>query len=400
MNWSLTFPNNINQLFCDTEAPFMWLNLDALDYNIYQIYQKTKSSKVRIASKSIRSLDALHYIIHNQENICGIMAYSAREAIFLMQNGCMDILLGYPTLEKNAIIEAQKMADKTGAKLTFMCDLPIHFQLLEEIGKTLDTKISCCIDIDVSVQFPGLYFGVFRSHLRKPEDLEKLLSSIDTFRHIKIWGLMGYEAQIAGVPDNNPSEKIKNYIIRFLKKRSLPILAARRAKMYEILKKYCGHDIEVNGGGTGSIEQTLKEKYITEVTVGSGYFQSHIFDQFLSIQHRAAVGFALRVTRNPAPDVYTCQSGGFIASGPVSTVKQPVIYYPANAVWLKNEGFGEVQTPFKISPKNSIKVGDLLVLRHAKAGELSEHFSEIKLIKNNLYHASWKSYRGANQEFH
>lgn len=394
------FPNSILPILKDLEAPSMWVNLDALDYNISEIYRKSSSVKIRIASKSIRSLDAINYIHSNQTNSIGVMSYSPLEAKYLIQNGITDVLMGYPTLEYNSVLEAQSEAIKQQAKLTFMVDLPEHILFLEKIGQELNCPISICVDVDMSISFPALYFGVYRSSIRSKKDMQKLLETLKTCTYISIWGIMGYEAQVAGLADKSEGKGVFNAVIKFLKKKSIPKIAARRKEMADMLRAFVGGEIQINGGGTGSIQNTILESGITEITVGSGYFQSHLFDNFENINHKPAAGFALRITRNPAPSIYTCQSGGFIASGPVELSKQPKLFYPADAQFLKNEGFGEVQTPLKINSNTPLNIGDIVLFRHAKAGELSEHFNNIHIFKNNSYHGSWKTYRGTGNSFH
>src|SRR5690625_7889813 len=70
----------------------------------------------------------------------------------------------------------------------------------------------------------------------------------------------------------------------------------------------------VNGGGTGSLHQTTKEKVVTEVTVGSGFFNSHLFDKYKDFQYEPAAGFAIEITRIPQEGIYTCFGGGYVAS--------------------------------------------------------------------------------------
>ncbi|WP_201610664.1 hypothetical protein [Psychrobacter submarinus] len=47
------------------KAPSAWLDMDALDYNISLVNQKTQAVKLRLATKSIRSIDMLNYIKDN-----------------------------------------------------------------------------------------------------------------------------------------------------------------------------------------------------------------------------------------------------------------------------------------------------------------------------------------------
>jgi hypothetical protein len=90
----------------------------------------------------------------------------------------------------------------------------------------------------------------------------------------------GYEAHVAGLPDALPTSGAFNLLIRLVKwffradvrsKRERISLALRRRNM----------ELEFfNGGGTGSIDSTSSEPWITEVTVGSGLLQSALFDYF------------------------------------------------------------------------------------------------------------------------
>ena len=47
------------------KAPSAWLDMDAIDYNISLVNQKTQAVKLRLATKSIRSIDMLNYIKDN-----------------------------------------------------------------------------------------------------------------------------------------------------------------------------------------------------------------------------------------------------------------------------------------------------------------------------------------------
>src|SRR5699024_3792258 len=91
-------------------------------------------------------------------------------------------------------------------------------------------------------------------------------------------GIMGYEAQIAGVTDSDPRQRTKNLAIRHLKKQSLKKIHHKRTQLMKRLQKEKIPVRFINGGGTGSLEETAKEASVTEVTVGSGFFSSHLFD--------------------------------------------------------------------------------------------------------------------------
>ncbi|MGQ3015184.1 MAG: alanine racemase [Flavobacteriales bacterium] len=386
-------------LFSGRTLPLAWLDLDALDANIRSISQRCGTMPVRIASKSIRNSRVLEYIAAQQQHIAGIMSYSVAESVMLARRGFKNILCGYPCMEAEQISEAIQAMKETGALIIFMTDRPEHISLLQDIAAREDHTVRICIDLDMSVRFPGIYFGVFRSSLNNTETLTRFLDQLDLCPRLEIWGAMGYEAQVAGIADNAPGKGLYNRVIRYLKKRSVPKIAKRRMEAVALIRRRTGRNIEVNGGGTGSIESTCLEKDVTEVTVGSGYFQSHLFDGYQQFRHIPAAGFVLRVTRNPAPDIYTCQSGGFIASGATDAAKTPQVYRPQSATLLKNEGAGEVQTPL-LYTGNLLQPGGIVVMRHAKAGELCEHFNTLHVFRSGGLMDQWPTYRGEGFDFH
>ena len=49
------------------------------------------------------------------------------------------------------------------------------------------------------------------------------------------------------------------------------------------------------------------------------------------------------------------------------------------------EGAGEVQTPLHAPSNVRLAIGDVVFFRHAKAGELAEHFAEYLLVPHERY---------------
>jgi D-serine deaminase-like pyridoxal phosphate-dependent protein len=66
---------------------------------------------------------------------------------------------------------------------------------------------------------------------------------------------------------------------------------------------------------------------------------------------------------------------------------------------LDNEGAGEVQTPIKVPSGAGLRVGDPVMFRHAKAGELCERFNELLLIERGRVVDRVTTYRGDGQCF-
>ncbi len=130
----------------------------------------------------------------------------------------------------------------------------------------------------------------------------------------------------------------------------------------------------VNGGGTGSIKTTEQDYSVSEITIGSAFYAPKLFDYYKEVQFHPAVGFALPVVRKPAPTIYTCLGGGYIASGAIGKDKEPEIWRPGGAKLLALEGAGEVQTPIFYNGEERVEIGDSILFRHSKAGELCERF--------------------------
>lgn len=391
-------------------SPAAWLDLDALDANIALVNQHTKNKKLRIASKSIRSIDVLQYIAKQSPNFVGVMSYDALESQFLIKNGFNDVLCAYPQMNPQAILaceqtvlEHQKQIhdQDNKIKMTWMVDSSEQWQLLEDIGQSLNTTLRVCIDVNLSTQFPALYFGTKRSPITSAKKLKRLLKKHRSAVNTQVVGVMGYEAQIAGLAEAAKGKEALAPIIRLLKARSKSHVAKLRQDCVKVLQATKQMVEIVNGGGSGSMQWTCSQPEITEIAVGSAYYMPGYFSDMDSMQSfTPAAGFVLPVTRKPYKNTITCQSGGFIASGAMGKDKQPVIIYPQGLEYLADEGFGEVQTPIKIKRSQPLNIGQNIWLRHAKAGELCEHFNELLVFKDGKQVDTFKTYRGQGKCFH
>lgn len=57
----------------------------------------------------------------------------------------------------------------------------------------------------------------------------------------------------------------------------------------------------------------------------------------------------------------------------------------------------EVQTPLRGA--RALRIGDAVWFRHAKAGELCEHFTELQLVEGGQHAGSVSTYRGEGMMF-
>jgi D-serine deaminase-like pyridoxal phosphate-dependent protein len=378
--------------------PFAFLDLDLLEQNIRQVVALAQGKQVRLASKSLRSVAVIRRILEADPCFQGIMCYTAQEAAYLASQGFDDLLIGYPTWNEQDIA-AVAGATATGTHITLMVDSIEHVKQLETVAARYGIRLPLCLEADMSMDLPGLHFGVWRSPVRTPEQARPVLEWILASSQVWLDGLMGYEAQIAGVGDNFPGHKAKNAIVQALKRRSTHEIAERRAALVELVKSYGIALRFVNGGGTGSLATTRAEQVVTEITVGSGFYAPALFDNYLDFHYQPAAGFAIEIVRHPRPRIYTCLGGGYIASGSVGPEKQPQPYLPRGAKLVPLEGAGEVQTPVQYRGRVPLMLGDPIFMRHSKAGELCERFTRLLLVSDGAIVDEIVTYRGDGQCF-
>lgn len=383
-------------IFKDKPMPFAFVDMDMLTENSAAIVRRAQGKPIRVASKSIRIRAILQHIRNSNSAFQGLMCYSAAEAVYLSENGFDDLLVAYPVWQR-ALIEAVGKAVQNGKMIVLMVDSIEHIHHLETIAAACEVVLPVCLDIDLSMDLPGLRFGVWRSPVNTVEVALQVYSEIEASPHLRCEGIMGYEAQIAGIGDKNVG--LETGMIKVLKRRSLPRLRELRRAVVEALEARGARLRIINGGGTGSLETTSQENCVTEVAAGSGFYAPTLFDHYQGFQHHPAAGYAIEIVRTPKPKIYTCYGGGYIASGGAGKGKLPQPYLPAGATLTGREGAGEVQTPILYDGPEMLSLGDPIFMRHAKAGELFEHFNRAYLISSGKIIDEVPTYRGEGYAF-
>lgn len=396
----------LKHLITGEKLPVMIVDLDCLDGNISNIANIAGkySKNIRIATKSIRVPDLIRYIQSKGGDLFkGLMCYSVDEAQFLATLGFDDLLIAYPTC---SIEDVEKFFTLTqaGQRVILMVDSSDHVKLIESVwskfGIENTFKARLCIDVDMSLKMAGQHLGVLRSPIHTIEDFKELFKDIRENNLLELAGVMGYEAQVAGMGECNPYSPVLNPVKKFIKYLSVKDVYKKRKTIHQFLETEKCKISFFNGGGSGSLLSTSREPWITEVTVGSAFLQSHIFDYYKNNLNLPAFCFALQVDRIPQTGYYTCKSGGFIASGETSPDKSPLPFLPAGMKTVGTEGFGEVQTPLRYTGDEKIHLGDPAFFRPAKAGEIAEHFREYILVRGDKIVDRVPTYRGLDLCFY
>eukprot|EP00485_Elphidium_margaritaceum_P012384 CAMPEP_0202686042 /NCGR_PEP_ID=MMETSP1385-20130828/1838_1 /ASSEMBLY_ACC=CAM_ASM_000861 /TAXON_ID=933848 /ORGANISM="Elphidium margaritaceum" /LENGTH=456 /DNA_ID=CAMNT_0049340541 /DNA_START=177 /DNA_END=1544 /DNA_ORIENTATION=+ len=357
-----------------------------------------------------------------------------------------DFLIAYPITQASEIEVAYKLTQK-GIRIALVVDSSAHVTMIDDICNTLYCKqattttttttptssrngpmprLSVCIDLDMSyrVQLLGIRIGAHRSCVSNELDLNIILNDILKSRFVQLAGVIGYndDAKAAAAAATHSfwyTCLLRSSVIR--KQRN-----QRRQAMVQFIRnkinalqtestsdaehsssvdidayKYGSHHnlaafAMVNAGITSTVDQG-QLRVCTEVSAGATVLQSRMFDECMDGKCQPAVAFALPITRIATPEQYVvCQSGGFIASGPVSSDKEPVVFLPRNQIYgaFDGEGFGEVQTPLMVKDASYFQYGDAVFFRPATSGETAERFNEYILKRGDEIVLKVPTYRG------
>lgn len=398
----LALRDRLDRATAAIDPPFAAVDLDAFDANGKALTGRAAGKPLRVASKSVRCRELLRRILATP-GWRGVMSFTLPEAIWLVRTGVTDdVLVGYPTADRGSLCELARDPELTRC-ITIMVDSTAQLDFVDEAvaaDRADGSVIRLCLELDASLRLGRgrLHLGVRRSPVHTPEEAADLAGRLARWPGYRLVGLMSYEAQIAGVGDAPVGRSLRGAAIRAMQRHSRAELVDRRAAAVEAVRHHA--DLEfVNAGGTGTVAQTAAEPAVTEVTAGSGLYGPALFDEYRTWQPRPAAFFALSVVRRPAPGMATALGGGWIASGETSSTRQPRPWLPAGLKLLATEGAGEVQTPVAGPAADSLRVGDRIWLRHAKAGELCEHVETLYLVSGDQLVGEAPTYRGDSRAF-
>jgi D-serine deaminase-like pyridoxal phosphate-dependent protein len=387
----------------DLDPPFAVVLLPSWRRNAADLVQRAAGTPIRVASKSVRCR-ALLVDVLARPGYAGVMAPTLAEASWLVESGVSpDVLVAYPTADR-AAIRALAASAELAAAVTLMVDDVAQLEFIDAQSppsRRVDLRV--CIDVDASWRplHGRLHVGVRRSPLHAPADAVRLAHHIADRPGFALVGLMAYEAQVAGVGDAPSGRPLYGRAVRAIQARSIRELTARRAETVDAIRRFADLAF-VNGGGTGSVEQTVADNVVTEVTAGSGLFAPALFDGYRAFRAQPAALWALPVVRRPAPGIATVLGGGFVASGPAGVDRLPQPALPSGLRLLRVEGAGEVQTPVRGRAADRLHIGDRVWFRHAKAGELCEHVGVLHLLDGDEDLATTDivpTYRGEGRAF-
>jgi D-serine deaminase-like pyridoxal phosphate-dependent protein len=373
----------------DPATPMVVIDLDAFDANAADLARRANGKPIRVASKSLR-IPALLGRALADPAFSGVLSYSLREALWLVSEGISDdVVMGYPSVDRGAL-RRLLADDQARAGITLMVDNVAQLSLVEACGEARGVRVA--IDIDAGLRLGRSHVGPKRSPLHDSAEVVAFAQEVIQ-RGFALVGVMTYEGQVAGVPDDVPHQRARSLVVRKLKTASLAQLEERRTEIARDLKGLV--ELEFwNAGGSGSVESTVADPVVTEVAAGSGLLVPGLFDHYESFEPRPAAFFGVPVVRRPGGGLATVAGGGFIASGASGKDRLPIPWAPPDLHLTGLEGAGEVQTPLTGSGARMLQIGDWVWFRHAKSGELAEHTNDVHLMAGTEIVETVPSYRG------
>ncbi len=391
-NWS-----RYRRALGDEPLPAALCDLDAFEANARLLFGLARKAnrQVRIATKSVRCPSLVARLLDlGGDCVRGLMTFSAAETAWLAKQGHTDLLLAYPTLHPR---DCQMVAEANrSARAALVVDDWAQVEVIARAGVAAGVRVPLVLDVDASYrpfESARVHLGVRRSPLRAARAIADLAERIAGERGACFLGLMSYEAQVAGLPDRGGGA-LQAAAVRAMKRRSIAALRSSRAEIVSELVARKLVPTLFNGGGTGSIALCGDDPSLDELTIGSGFLASHLFDHIDAIALRPALSFALQVTRRPAPGLVTCAGGGVIASGEAGLSRLPHPWLPPGLSLLPHEGAGEVQTPLRVPANVELPLGAPVLFRPAKAGESLERFNELLLVRGAQIESRAQTYRG------
>jgi D-serine deaminase-like pyridoxal phosphate-dependent protein len=387
----------------ELDPPYGVISLPALTHNAFDLLDRAAGKPIRVASKSVRVRGVIDAVLA-LPGYAGVLAYTLPEANWLATpsehgEAIDDVVVAYPTADRAALRQLGT-TPHLAARVTIMVDSVAHLDFVDSVTSPARREpIRVCIELDASWQSRVFgHIGARRSPLHSAADARAFAETVVSRPGFTLVGMMGYEAQIAGLVNNPAGNPARGKAVRWVQVRSVAELAERRGAAVASVRQIA--DLEfVNGGGTGSIESTVAEDAVTEVAAGSGLFGPHLFDNYTHFHPAPAAAFALSVVRKPRPELAVLLGGGWIASGPTGDDRTPKLAWPHGLSFLTREMAGEVQSPVRGAAARSLAVGDRVWLRHTKAGELGEHLDEFAIVDGDAIVETVPTYRGQGKAF-
>ena len=314
------------------DTPALMLDLDALEANIAQIAAACRRSGIgwRPHTKGIKVPQIARKLI--DAGAIGITCAKLGEAEVMAAHGFSDILIASQIVGPQKI--ARLVALRPKSDVMVAVDNEDNVTAIAEAARAAGVTVRLVIEINM---------GMNRAGVEPGEDCVALARLIAAQDGVTFAGLMGWEGQTAGIPDQKEKEAAVraavNAIVRtaeMCRKAGLPV------------------DI-VSCGGTGTYWITAAQPGITEIQPGGGVFCDVHYRKDFGVEHPYALTIMTTVISRPTPRRIVCDAGKKTMSSDAA-VPEPLGLGAVRSARLSAEhGVVELETP-----NETLRVGDRL----------------------------------------
>ncbi|MCT1776712.1 hypothetical protein [Brachybacterium sp. p3-SID957] len=135
------------------QRPVAMLDLDAFGANAEDLATRAGASReqglpIRVASTSLRMRGLLERVLE-RPGFAGVLAYTLREAMWLSSCGIEDLVVAYPTADREAIASLARDDRAARSHITLMVDETAQLDLILDatrglIGPGRPVRTACC----------------------------------------------------------------------------------------------------------------------------------------------------------------------------------------------------------------------------------------------------------------
>lgn len=367
-------------------TPQLIVDAAALKQNIQHVQVRLSHAqhlKARLVVKSLACLDLLK-MLSEQINTQRFMVFHQPHIISILESFAeADILLGKPMPAQAAGYFYEKYSEWSDAKVQWLIDTKQRLQQYLEIAQVYSICLNVNIEIDV---------GLHRGGVQSTQQLAEILKLIQQYpQHLKLSGLMGYDAHVTKIP-------------AIIKKPELAYIESQQtyANYQNLIQKQFqtlwNDGLCFNGGGSPTFSFHTTESVCNDLSFGSMLLKTSDFDSdFLkalqpALWIAAPVLKVLPFTQLPSMSLLDKlphkSKALFIYGG----------YWLANYVYPKQAhphalyGRSSNQELVNVPKDCDIQVDDFVFLRPTQSEAIIPQFSELQLYKQHAFE-TWETFR-------
>ncbi len=245
-------------------VPTMLVDLDRLDSNISRIRASIPAGRaLRLVAKSLPSTELLGYIMQGEADQRLMVFHETQIQALGAAFPTASLLLGKPMpieavarFYQNQPVQARGMTER----INWLIDTPERAQQYQELAEGLGISLRIALEIDV-----GLHRGGFSD----PSALQAWLPLRSS--HLRITGLMGYDAQVGKIP---PLVESAATTLRHAQNQYRRMYSALLHHMPELRSAA----LILNGAGSPTFRLHGPDSPLNEVAAGSAFVKASDFD--------------------------------------------------------------------------------------------------------------------------